>query len=332
MNDSAPVETSRVPPESDNRNGLVFAYDFAQDGACAATGDPVAWSWRSYSLTDNRARRSIELESGLSEAARASLLSGPEHCHIDYDEGWLHGELPDLRHEHYSAAREIGHLRFAVNETALISGRRQPLRSVEAVRSAVERGKRYRSPFDLVEAVMSQTLTQLDGEIRKLGDQLDTIEDRIVGDSWHGEREALTAARRDAVLVHRQVATVTTLFRHLDHAHQDDLPPAAAGMAARLSNRAIGLHQDCEQIQARARLLQDELLAKLTAQSNRLLYFLSVLTAVLMPMTIISGLFGMNVEGIPFAEGPAGFWVVSAIAVAVAIAVLFGVSRLGRTR
>lgn len=74
------------------------------------------------------------------------------------------------------------------------------------------------------------------------------------------------------------------------------------------------------------------MLAKLTAQSNRLLYFLSVLTAVLMPMTIISGLFGMNVEGIPFATGAAGFWIVSALAVAVAVAVLFGVTRLGRSR
>lgn len=331
MNNSAPGAAG-APIEGSDEHGLVFSFDFAEDGSRAAPGSPVEWRWRSYSLTDARARRSIEQDAVMPEAARATLLSGQESCHIDYDDGWLHGELPDLRHEHYSAGREVGHLRFAVSETALVSGRRQPLRSVEAVRSAVERGKRFRSPFDLVETVVSQTLTQLDGEIHKLADALDTIEDRIVGESWHGEREALTTARRDAVLVHRQVTTVTTLFRHLDHSHQADLPPAAAGMAARLSNRATGLHHDCEQIQARARLLQDELLAKLTAQSNRLLYFLSVLTAVLMPMTIISGLFGMNVEGIPFAQGSAGFWIVSLIAIVVAVAVLFGVTRMGRTR
>ena len=94
----------------------------------------------------------------------------------------------------------------------------------------------------------------------------------------------------------------------------------------------MALHHDCEQLQSRARLIQDELLAKLTAQSNRLLYFLSVLTAVLLPMTIVSGLFGMNVGGIPFAEGRAGFWIVSALAIAAALAVLGLVTRAGRSR
>lgn len=331
MQDSA-AALGRVPFESSDENGLVFAFDFAADGALAAGGAPAEWTWRSYALTDARARRSIEGDFSLPDAARSTLLAGQESCHIDFEDGWLHGELPDLRHESYSTGREVGHLRFAVSETALVSGRRQPLRSVETARNAVERGKRFRSPYEMVEAIVSHTLIHLDAEIRKLGETLDTIEDRIVTNSWHGEREALSASRRDAVLLHRQVATMTTLFRDLRHSHEDDLPSAADTIVTRLSARATALHHDCEQIQARARLLQDELLAKLTAQSNRLLYFLSVLTAVLMPMTIISGLFGMNVEGIPFATGAAGFWIVSALAVAVAVAVLFGVTRLGRSR
>ncbi|MDP3896581.1 MAG: CorA family divalent cation transporter, partial [Mesorhizobium sp.] len=190
--------------------------------------------------------------------------------------------------------------------------------------------RRFGSPAAVVEAIVSQSLDQLAREIADLSDTLDTIEDRIVGEVWHGEREALTQARRLAVIVHRQVATVTHLFRHLDHMHRSDLPLETAELASRLSHRATTLHHDCEQIQARARLLQDELLAKLTAQSNRLLFFLSLLTAVLMPMTIISGLFGMNVGGIPFADGPAGFWVVSGLAVITAALVFAAVTRLGR--
>lgn len=321
---------ARIPFDPDDDTGLVFAFAFAADGTRTAPGESGAWMWKNYALTDARARRSIELDRTLPDAARSTLLSGQESCHLDVEDDWLHGELPDLRHESYSAGREVGHLRFAVSGDVLVSGRRQPLRSVEAVRAAVERGKRFRSPYELVEAVVSQTLVHLDAEIRALGELLDRIEDRIVTDSWHGEREALSAARRDAVVLHRQVATMTTLFRDLNQSHADDLTAAAEAMSTRLSARATALHHDCEQLQSRARLLQDELLAKLTAQSNRLLYFLSVLTAVLMPMTIISGLFGMNVEDIPFAGTPAGFWIVSALAVGVAAAVLVAVTRLGR--
>jgi zinc transporter len=162
-----------------------------------------------------------------------------------------------------------------------------------------------------------------------IADELDSMEDSIVGDIWHRERERLTTARRHLVFIHRHVANVSGLFRHMEHVHHDNLPPSISDMVVRLSHRAIALLHDSEQVQARARLLQDELMAKLTAQSNRLLYILSVMTAVLLPMTIISGLFGMNVGGLPFLDNWAGFWIVTSIAGVIAAAVFFFVSRLG---
>lgn len=71
-------------------------------------------------------------------------------------------------------------------------------------------------------------------------------------------------------------------------------------------------------------------MAKLTTQSNRLLYVLSVMTAVLLPMTIISGLFGMNVGGLPLVDTPMGFWVVTAVAMVIAGATYLFVRRLGQ--
>jgi len=213
----------------------------------------------------------------------------------------------------------------------LIGARKQPLESVDAVRKAVENGSRkFRSPAELIEAVMGQSLDGMAAELHCLGDTLDGIEDRIVRDAWHSERQALVDARRQLVVIHRQMATLTSLFRHLDHSHRHDLPDAINDMAARLSHRAHTLYHDGEQLQARTRLLQDELMAKLTMQSNQLLYILSVMTAVLLPMTIISGLFGMNVGGLPLVNTPMGFWVVTAVSLVVAGAVYLFVRRLGR--
>ncbi|RUU51368.1 hypothetical protein EOD07_29640 [Mesorhizobium sp. M2C.T.Ca.TU.002.02.1.1] len=185
-------------------------------------------------------------------------------------------------------------------------------------------------PAELIEAVMGQSLDGMAAELDKMGDTLDGIEDRIVCDAWHNERQALVDARRQLVLIHRQMATLTSLFRHLDHSHRNELPDPINDMATRLSHRAHTLHHDGEQLQARTRLLQDELMAKLSEQSNQLLYILSVMTAVLLPMTIISGLFGMNVGGLPLVDTPHGFWVVTAISVVIAGIVYKIVRRLGR--
>ena len=47
----------------------------------------------------------------------------------------------------------------------------------------------------------------------------------------------------------------------------------------------------------RSRLLQEELRSRLGEATNRNLYLLSVVTTALLPITLITGVFGMNVGG-----------------------------------
>ena len=317
-------------PHNPDATGQVFAYRFGADGRLAGDGTEAAWTWRSYLANDIRTRMTMERDAALPQSVRESLFAPGHTCHLDLDNGWLHGDLPDLRHDYSMEARGLTHFRFALNEKELIGGCKQPLRSIDHVRKLVESGSRpFRTPCDVVEAIVSHSLDGLHGDLVKIGEELDEIEERIVRDHWHSERQALNETRRRLVLIHREMASVASLFRHLEHQHHLDLPESIADMAARLSNRTVALHHDGEQLQAQARLLQDELMAKLSAQSNQLLYFLSLMTAVLLPMTIISGLMGMNVGGIPFSESPSGFWTVSLFAVAIAGLVLWVLRRIG---
>lgn len=324
------AETSQA--QTLEEQGLVLALLFGADGY-VTDGPYVCWTWKSHSLTDARGRKSIESNALLPDSARNGLLAGPVVLHIDYDDGWLHGEISDTRHKHYTDAQEIGQFRFAFDATTLISARRHPLQSVDDVRRLVEqRKKAFRTPAELVESVVIHSLERLSVELMRIADDLDSIEDNIVGDAWHGERDRLGTVRRQLVFIHRQVAGVSGLFRHIEHVRHDDMPDAIADMVARLSHRSVALLQDSEQVQSRARLLQDELMARLSAESNRLLYVLSVMTAVLLPMTIISGLFGMNVGGLPLLESRGGFWIVTAVAFVVAAIVYVFVSRIGQRR
>ncbi|RUX47010.1 magnesium transporter CorA [Mesorhizobium sp. M4A.F.Ca.ET.050.02.1.1] len=331
MNIALASEENALSPYLPDEQGLFFLYHFTADGLRTKDAAQAHWTWRSYQISDMRARQAIANEQALPAPVREAFLIASHGCHIDLEDDWLYGDLPDLRHDYSAEARGLGHFRFALNDRMLIGARKQPLQSVDAIRKAVENGTRkFRSPAELIEAVMGQSLDGMAAELGGLSETLDGIEDRIVCDAWHSERQALVDARRQLVVIHRQMATLTSLFWHLDHSHRNDLPDPVNDMAARLSHRAHTLYHDGEQLQARTRLLQDELMAKLTMQSNQLLYILSVMTAVLLPMTIISGLFGMNVGGLPLLDSPIGFWVVTAVSLLVACAVYLFVRRLGR--
>lgn len=58
------------------------------------------------------------------------------------------------------------------------------------------------------------------------------------------------------------------------------------------------------------RLLQEEIAARYGEATNRNIYFLSMVTTLLLPVSFISGVFGMNVGGLPFLHSANGFlWV-----------------------
>ncbi len=329
---SDPLPNFKKPQDGD----FVITHRFDADGQLLQQDvlpSDAAWMWKSYALADARARRSLETDESLPEMVREAFLTSGDQCQISYEDGWLFGELPDLQHEHYGDPRELGYFRFAFSDRVFISGRRHPLQSVDDVRQSIGRGKiRPVAPIALFNAIFRRFLELLKAEIAKLSETLDSIEDHIVGDSWQGERERLVPVRRQIVVFHRYLTAATSLFRHIDHADRRALPEDLDDLIEGLSRRAETLHAEGDQLQQRARLLQDELMAKLTDQSNQFLYVLSVMTAVLLPSTVISGLFGMNTGGLPLAGSVHGFWIVAFVALAISAVVYLVVRRIGGSR
>jgi zinc transporter len=78
-----------------------------------------------------------------------------------------------------------------------------------------------------------------------------------------------------------------------------------------------------ELVQVRARLVQEELVTQFSESTNRHLLFLSVVTSLLLPVTLITGIFGMNVGGLPFIDDSSGFgWTMFLMAITFAASVL----------
>ena len=68
--------------------------------------------------------------------------------------------------------------------------------------------------------------------------------------------------------------------------------------------------RDMAALQERIKLLQEEVAAQVSEQTNRSLFTLTVVTVLALPINIVAGLMGMNVGGVPFANEPHGFLVV----------------------
>jgi len=55
-------------------------------------------------------------------------------------------------------------------------------------------------------------------------------------------------------------------------------------------------------------MLEGEIAGRLAEATNRNLYVLSIITTLFLPMTLVTGIFGMNVAGLPGTQDPGAFW------------------------
>src|ERR1700754_4645977 len=141
MNVALPAEGKDLSPYLPDEHGLFFIYHFKAGGSRTKDPTEAHWTWRSYQITDMRARQEIGAEQALPGPVREALLSPSHGCQIDFEDDFLFGELPDLRHN-FAEARGLPLFRFPFNETVLVGARKQPLESVDKIRKLVESGAR----------------------------------------------------------------------------------------------------------------------------------------------------------------------------------------------
>lgn len=297
--------------------GLVWAYHF-QPGStpCQRLPTDVAradldfgegFLWLHLNLADSRVLSFLESFPDLPAAAAAAITTHETHAAIHLDEQQVYGTLVDFQREFDSETRDIGWLHFFASDRIIITTRLQPLRSIDRVRVAVEKNAaRYKRPIDVFETIVVEFQRTLITLVMELTDELNIIEDFVYDNTPRDERRKLAPVRRTVVRLHRHLRTVLTLLRRAAASDDDEMPAGFDDVAFRLTSRLEAVDHDVYALQDRARLLHEEIDSKLSSETNRHLYILSLMTAFLLPPSLVTGFFGMNTSSLPFAEGIGG--------------------------
>ncbi|MTV13549.1 MULTISPECIES: transporter [Bradyrhizobium] len=316
--------------------GLVWAFRLHHDGRAEALpiDAPIEPShdgrlWLHFNLTDVRTRAWLA-NMHIPQLARDLLLSNDNFQQIHVVDNCVYGVFSDLVRDVEAATRETGFLRFAMTERLLISGRHQALCSADATRRVLEGGHRVGSVAALLEKIVDEIADTMDRMADKIGTDIDAIEERVLAEDTGSElRKNLSRMRRTCVRLHRQLAGLRVLFHRLEQKNTDNLSPALRLQAGKLAQRLDGLDHDIVELHERSRLLEEELRFKLEEESNKHLHALSVVTMMLLPPTLVTGIFGMNTKGLPLTDVDSGFLVAAGLLVGSALLAYLLMRRLG---
>lgn len=295
--------------------GLVWAYRFRPgEGAARIPSDaPISaiapgegWVWVHLALSDSRTPTLLERVCDMPRPALTTLVSADTQASILAEDGVVFGTLVDFERTFDELTKTIGWLHFAVSERMIVTTRLHPLRSIDRVKALIEKNPRCARPIDLFEMIVTEFQRTLIGLVLELTEDLNIIEDDVYGGAGHNSQPKLAPLRRTAVRLHRHLRTVLALLRRASTAEEDEVPPDFLDVAERLCDRLEAVDRDVFALQERARLLHEEIDSKLSSETNRHLYILSLMTAFLLPPTLVTGFFGMNTSDLPLAGGVHG--------------------------
>lgn len=75
--------------------------------------------------------------------------------------------------------------------------------------------------------------------------------------------------------------------------------------------------EEFEMIRDRAQILKDEIANTMATKLNENLFILSVLAAIFLPLSFVTGLFGIHIAGLPGMENPSAFWIFNGVLLAI---------------
>jgi zinc transporter len=316
--------------------GFICAYHFVEEGPPTPCSEETlrkavppshGWLWLHLNLADSRCARWLLNRAGVPEPAARDFAEPPSRQAIHTHGETLVGHVSALRHDFDHDAKDHVWLHFLLQGDMVVTGRNRAIQSAEHVRRKLELGQRFARPIDFLVGFLESYADRLDTLLHDLNADIELIEDHVLDDRHRGERRRLMLLRREAASHHRHARAQRRAMVHAERSIANfprELEP--------LMTRLLHLDQDFDILEQRARFFHDEIDAKLAAETNRQLFILSALTAGFLPPALVAGLFGMNLQGIPWADHPFGFYIAVALSVASSAAVALFMWLTGRER
>lgn len=198
---------------------------------------------------------------------------------------------------------------------------RRPLAATAKVMAQMRAG-RILDPGDLVAGFAREISAMLDPQVADLGDQLDDCESDLVGGNKFRLRTAITRIRSEAIAYRRFVAPDRDALTTLAALDFDWLAEDDRLHIREAADRFARMAEELEAVRERSALLHEQLTDLRAEEIDQRSLLISVVAFIFLPLTFITGLLGMNVEGIPYAHTHFAFWGVVAFCTLIGVVVL----------
>ncbi|MGI1662783.1 zinc transporter ZntB [Palleronia sp. KMU-117] len=221
-------------------------------------------------------------------------------------------------------------VRFWIEGHRIVGAGRRTLHAVEDLIDAMGRGQSPSSPGDFIARLALRLSDRAEPAVADLNEELDTLEEAALEGDYSAEsRRYLPRIRQKAIALRRFMVPQRDALTTMEIEDLDWLSERDRSRLREAAERVTRLGEELDAIRDRAQVVHDQIMDERAEAMNRNMLLLSVVTAIFLPLGLVTGLLGINVGGIPGAQNSQAFFVVCGLLAVLAALQVYLVRRFG---
>lgn len=322
----------------DQQRGLIYGeqpglrFALILDGAGGAR--EIGWSevrrwspaqgvlWVHLERDDASAARWLREESGLDVVVCDALLAEESRPRIQETGNGLLAVLRGVNRDPNENTLDLVPIHLWAEETRLISLRDKDhyLHALRDIRESLAQRQGPVHVGHLLTKLARRVVKYIEPVLEQLEDEVDEFDHQIEDCDVRMARADLSNMRRRVISLRRYMAPQREAMFRLQGAGAGWIMPRDRQRLRELTDKILRSVETLDALRDRLTILHEDLTTVMSEQIAQTTNRLTALTAILLPPSLIAGLLGVNVAGIPFADEPWAFGAVCGLAGAMIVA------------
>ena len=226
-----------------------------------------------------------------------------------------HGLMVILRGVNLNAGAEPEDMvtcRLYLDERRVVTLSRRPLGSISALADKIAAGQGPETPAGFLHDLGDALIERIEDMLEQSEEETDDLEDRVedpvtVAEYALRSRAEAMRLRRIVMILRRHIAPQRDAFATAATQAPQLIDAFDARRLVEIEDRHRRAVEELDGLAGRLTLIRDQIRSEQDERTNRNLYFLSVISALFLPLGFLTGLLGVNLGGIPGSDTPWGF-------------------------
>ncbi len=202
-------------------------------------------------------------------------------------------------------------VRAWVDSHRIVTLSRQRVRTLEDIAERLEAGTGPATAGEFLALLANRMTQRIEPFIADLDHEVDALEPEVIRAPRSDHRRRIVELRLALVELRRHMAPQRDALKVMVGAGTSLLSEADHDGLLESHDRMTRLCENADELRDNLQVMRDELSGALSERLNGHMYTLSVISGVFLPLGFLTGLFGINLAGMPGSDWPYAFWAFS---------------------